>query len=509
MTKYCYITTPIYYVNDKPHIGHAYTSLSADILSRINKLNGVNTKFLTGTDEHGQKVEASAKKFNKTPQQFVDEISKSFIDLTKKLNLINNDFIRTTEQRHKVSVQSLWKKLEEAGYIYLGKYSGWYAIRDEAYYSDSEIQEVDGHKLAPTGAEVVWKEEESYFFTLSKFQDRLLTYYEQNKDFIAPKSRYNEIVSFVKSGLNDLAISRTNFTWGIKVPTNESHVVYVWIDALTNYISALGYPNIESEEFNEYWNNQSVIHIVGKDIIKFHCVYWPAILLALDLPLPKQIFAHGWWLNEGEKISKSLGNVIDPITIIDEFGLDPLRYFLFKEIKFGKDGDYKHNSMLAKNNNELANEYGNLLQRSMSIVKNVFNSTLKSSFITEEQNEYFKNTEDILNTCINEGKNLNFSSYIETAWNIIKYANSYMNDKAPWKMVKENKLEDAQSVLYFVAELVRRVSILLNPIMPSATAMIFKQLNLYSDNDLTFKDFNVKIEDNHKISDISPIFKKV
>ena len=369
-----FITTPIYYVNDSPHIGHAYTSLACDVLARFKRLDGHHVKFLTGTDEHGQKVEISAGKAEKDPQQFTDEVSQRFRDLAKLLNLSNDDFIRTTEKRHITSAQAMWKRLVDNGHITLGSYAGWYSVRDETYYTESDL--VDGK--APTGAPVEWVEEPSYFFDLSKWQDKLLAHYEAHPDFIMPESRRNEIISFVKGGLKDLSVSRTSFRWGIPIPGDKKHVMYVWLDALVNYLSALGFPDIESEDFIEFWLREKtdIIHIVGKDIVRFHAVYWPAFLMAADLPLPKHVVAHGWWTNEGQKISKSLGNVIDPVALVNEFGLDQTRYFLMREVPFGNDGNFSRNAMIHRINAELANNIGNLVQRTLSMISKNCNAAV-------------------------------------------------------------------------------------------------------------------------------------
>ena len=437
MSKSYYITTPIYYVNDKPHIGHTYTSLACDILARFKRMDGYDVLFLTGTDEHGQKVEKSAIAKGVQPQDFVDSVSQTFRDLTPLLKLTNDDFIRTTEERHKKSVSSIWETIEKNGYIYKDKYSGWYAIRDEAFYGEEELTtKPDGTKVAPSGAEVEWREEESYFFKLSEFQDKLLEYYDNNPHFIAPKSRFNEVYSFVKGGLKDLSISRSSFAWGIPVPNDNKHVIYVWLDALTNYISALGYPE-HTEKFNKFWEN--AIHMVGKDIIRFHAVYWPAFLMAANLPLPKKIFAHGWWMNEGEKISKSLGNVIDPHDLINKYGLDQVRYFLFKEVPFGNDGDFSHESMVNKVNNDLANGYGNLLQRSLSILNKSFDGKTPNVELSEEQTIFLQNVLKDLEVLREYIDNQEFSKYLEKVWETIRYGNGYIDKQAPWTMLKENK----------------------------------------------------------------------
>jgi methionyl-tRNA synthetase len=342
-----YITTPIYYVNDKPHLGHAYTSVACDAIARYMRLDGMEVKFLTGTDEHGQKVEKSAAAAGVPPQAFVDEVSEHFREMAHTLNLTNDDFIRTTEPRHKEAAQALWKKLEAAGDIYLGGYAGWYATRDEAFYQESEL--VNGK--APTGADVEWVEEPSYFFRLSKYQQPLLDFYAANPDFILPESRRNEVLSFVKGGLKDLSISRTTFNWGIPVPGDEKHIMYVWLDALTNYWTAA----------DGKW--PADLHMVGKDILRFHAVYWPAFLMSAKLALPKRVFAHGWWTIEGEKMSKSLGNVVAPAHLVEKYGLDQTRYFLLREVPFGSDGNFSRQSMFERINADLANNIGNLAQQ--------------------------------------------------------------------------------------------------------------------------------------------------
>jgi len=325
-TKTYYITTPIYYPSAKPHMGHAYSSIIADFFARFKKIDGFDVNFLTGTDEHGLKIQRAAEKKGLDTLKFCDEISKTFRDLSQTLNLTNTDFIRTTEDRHKKSVQNLWKELEKNDDIYLSKYSGWYSVSDEAFYTEDEIEEVDGNKVAKSSrSPVEWMDEESYFFRLSKWEKPLLDYYENNPDFISPKARKNEVISFVKSGLKDLSVSRKSFSWGIPVPGNNEHVIYVWLDALTNYISALNYPDMNNDLLKKYW--PANVHLIGKDILRFHAVYWPAFLLAAKIPLPKKVYGHGWILSGEEKMSKSKGNILDPIEIIDQYGLDPLRYY--------------------------------------------------------------------------------------------------------------------------------------------------------------------------------------
>ncbi|MFW0776812.1 MAG: methionine--tRNA ligase [Rickettsiales bacterium] len=478
MTKNFYITTPIYYVNDRPHIGHAYTSVACDVLARFKALSGYNVHFLTGTDEHGQKVEKAAEKAGVTPQAHADANSQHFRDMSELLNISHTDFIRTTETRHKAAAQGLWKIMQEKGHIYLDKYAGWYSVRDEAYYQESEL--VDGK--APTGADVEWVEEPSYFFNLSKWQDKLLDFYEKNPDFIQPKSRYNEIVSFVKGGLKDLSISRTTFSWGVPVPDDDKHIMYVWLDALTNYMSSLGYPDTNAEGYKTFW--PADLHMVGKDIVRFHAVYWPAFLMAADLPLPKKVFAHGWWTIEGEKMSKSLGNVVAPHELVEEFGLDQTRYFLMREVPFGNDGNFSRDRMVTVINSELANNVGNLVQRTLSMVaKNCGGMVPDANGVDRDELdmqflEAVYVTKD--STPADVEHKYNSCKFNEIAADIIAIAseaNNYIDEKAPWKQKKvDEKLMFA--TLFHLLEGIRCIAIMLQPFIPSASAKILDQLSV-------------------------------
>ncbi|QOD38847.1 methionine--tRNA ligase [Candidatus Wolbachia massiliensis] len=471
-----YITTPIYYVNDNPHIGHAYTSLLCNVIARFMKLAGKNVKFTTGTDEHGQKIEKAAKAKEMQPKEFTDEVSVSFKELAKCMNFQYDDFIRTTEERHEKAVIALWNRLKERGQIYLDSYSGWYSVRDEAFYQESEL--IDGK--APTGAEVQWIKEESYFFRLSNWQDKLLKLYDNQPNFIFPESRKNEVVSFVKSGLTDLSISRTSFNWGIKVPGNDKHVIYVWIDALTNYLTSIGFPTIEGEEYNRFWANGSSfnVHVIGKDILRFHAVYWPAILFAADLPLPKQIAVHGWWLNEGEKISKSLGNVIDPIGLAEEFGVDQLRYFLLREASFGQDGNFSKKNMINRINSELANNIGNLVQRTISFLHKQCSGavpTVDQSLLKNE--ESLPDCKAILDQVMDHLSKYEFNHIILLIINISSEANAYIDKSAPWTLSKTDR-ERMSLVIYKLLEYIRIIGILLQPIVPKSAEMILDQLQI-------------------------------
>ncbi|WP_120496699.1 methionine--tRNA ligase [Kiloniella sp. EL199] len=475
-----YITTPIYYVNDKPHIGHAYTTLACDVLARFKRLDGYDVKFLTGTDEHGQKVETSAEKAGIDPQTFTDQVSQNFRDLTDVCNYSNNDFIRTTEDRHKKACQKLWQVLEDKGFIYLGSYAGWYAVRDEAFYTETELtKNADGKRIAPTGAEVEWVEEPSCFFKLSAFEDKLLALYENDPSFVGPDSRRNEVISFVKGGLRDLSVSRTTFKWGVQVPGNNDHIMYVWLDALTNYLTAVGYPDENATEYQNFW--PADLHMVGKDILRFHAIYWPAFLMAADLPLPKRIFAHGWWTNEGQKISKSIGNVIDPIALIDEYGLDQVRYFMMREVPFGKDGDYSKQAMISRMNGDLANDIGNLAQRVLSMVfKNCEGKIPEHGDFTDADKELLDSVATLHTKLRNDFDQQSFHRGLESVWNVISAANKYVDEQAPWAL-KKTDLARMGTVLYVLAESIRQIAILLQPVMPDSMEKMLNQLNLPAD----------------------------
>ena len=502
-----YITTPIYYVNDVPHIGHAYTSLVCDVIARFMKINGKEVKYLTGTDEHGQKVEKSALNNNLSPEEFTDKMSISFKNLLKALNIANSDFIRTTEERHKMGVKAFWKKLQENGDIYISNYSGWYSIRDEAFYNKSELTP---EGLAPTGAPVEWVEEPSYFFALSKWQDRLLEFYEKNPDFIKPKSRRNEVVSFVKNGLTDLSISRTSFKWSIPVAGNPEHVIYVWLDALTNYISALGYPN-ETNDYKTFW--PADVHVVGKDILRFHAVYWPAFLMSAGIPTPKSIFAHGWWTNEGQKISKSVGNVIDPFKLIDDFGLDQVRYFLVREVIFGNDGNYVRENLIQRNNSELSNKIGNLMQRTCSFIFK--NCQERMPNVTKEfidkmyQSEFFIKLQDMIKDSIIQMENYNINAVLDNIINVTEQSNIYIDHEAPWTL-KNSAPQKMNEVLYRVLETLRYIAILMQPFTPDSAAKMLDQLNVPKNNrNLMHLNQEFAIISSNKINQPYPIFPRL
>ena len=469
-----YLTTPIYYVNDKPHIGHAYTTLACDVLARFKRLDGFDVMFLTGTDEHGQKVQKSAEAKGVDPKAFTDEVSQNFRDLTGTLDFTNDDFIRTTEPRHYAACQKLWQTLIENGDIYLGSYSGWYAVRDEAFYAENEIK--DGK--APTGAPVEWVEEPSYFFRLSAYQDKLMAFYEANPDFVAPKSRFNEVKSFVKGGLLDLSVSRASFSWGVPVPGDEDHVMYVWLDALTNYMTAAGYAQEGGEaDYAKRW--PADLHMVGKDILRFHAVYWPAFLMAAKLELPKRVYAHGWWTNEGQKISKSLGNVIDPIEIADKYGLDQMRYFMLREVPFGNDGDFSHQAMVHRMNGDLANDLGNLCQRVLSMIfKNCEGVMPKTpSVLTDADEAILGKLDALLDGQRKHYDNQQFHEALKDIWDVVADANRYVDEMAPWALRKTD-LDRMADVLWVLAEILRQTAILIQPVMPEAAANILGQLGI-------------------------------
>jgi len=478
MTRSYYVTTPIYYVNDKPHIGHAYTTLACDALARFKRLDGFEVMFLTGTDEHGQKVEAAAAAAGVDPQSFTDRVSQNFRDLIGVLNCSADDFIRTTEPRHVAAVQDLWKRLRDNGHIYLGSYAGWYSVRDEAFYTETELSTADGEKRAPSGAPVDWVEEPSYFFDLSKWQEKLLAFYEANPDFIAPDSRRNEVLSFVRGGLKDLSVSRTSFKWGIPVPDDDAHIMYVWLDALTNYITAAGYPDTGGD-YAKWW--PADLHMVGKDILRFHAVYWPAFLMGAGLELPRRVFAHGWWTVEGQKMSKSLGNAIDPASLIETYGLDQYRYFMLRELPFGNDGDFSQKAMITRMNSELANDLGNLSQRVLSMVaKNCEGAVPQPGDFSAADEELLAAAAALLDNQRAAYDAQAFHRALEAVFEVVGRANRYVDEQAPWALRKTDPARMA-TVLYALAETIRYVAILLQPIMPGSCARMLDQLAVPDD----------------------------
>ena len=489
-------------------MGHAYSSIVADVFARFKRIDGFDVHFLTGTDEHGLKIQRAAEKNKMEPLLFCNKISQTFKDLSKILNLSNSDFIRTTEPRHIKSVQHLWNLLEKNGDIYLSKYSGWYSVSDEAFYDENEIEIKDDKKISITsGSPVEWVEEESYFFKLSKWQKKLLEYYENNPDFILPKSRKNEVINFVKSGLRDLSVSRKSFSWGIKVPNNPDHVIYVWLDALTNYLSALNYPNINDDLYKKFW--PASIHLIGKDILRFHAIYWPAFLLAAKIPLPQKVYGHGWILSGEEKMSKSKGNILDPLKIVDDYGIDQLRYYLIKEVSFGTDGNISKKKLEDTINSDLANNFGNLCQRVTAFCeKNCSSLIPKIKKLNNDDlnllNKFSKNVKKIREAI--DKQDLNF--YMDFIINVLFETNKYFNDQEPWK--KKDKPERLNSIIYTSLETIRKICILLYPIIPESSVKALKIFNLGE------KDINFSSIDNHdflkqinKINKIEILFKKI
>ncbi len=509
MNKNFYITTPIYYPSGKPHMGHAYSSIIADIFARFKRIQGYNVLFLTGTDEHGQKIQKEAEKNKKNPKEFCDEISDKFKSLTKTLNLSNDDFIRTTEERHFRSVNEIWKRLIKSGDIYIDKYSGWYSVSDEAYYDEEEVENINGDKVSKnSGSKVEWVEEESYFFKLSKWGKKLLEHYKKNREFILPSSRYNEVVSFVEKGLSDLSISRTSFSWGIPVPNDQKHVIYVWLDALTNYLSALEFPDTESKKFKNFW--PADVHIIGKDILRFHAIYWPAFLLAANLPLPKRVFGHGWILSDEKKMSKSLGNILDPIEIIKKYGIDQLRYYLIKEVSLGNDGSISMENLKNCINNDLANNYGNLCQRVFSFVKkNCNNKIPKSSKLDKNDYTFLEKLKNDIPKLIDLINKQNLNEYIKLVVGYSFDANKYFNDAEPWSFKKKDP-DRMNTILFTILEQIKNISILLNPIIPESTIKVLNTMNL-TINDITIENLTKDniLNYDKELKEINILFKKI
>ncbi|WP_436641673.1 methionine--tRNA ligase [Microbaculum sp. FT89] len=472
MTSKFYITTAISYPNGAPHIGHAYEAMATDAIARFMRLDGRDVYFLTGVDEHGMKMAQTAAKEGLTPRELADRNTPLFEKMVTSLECSNDDFIRTTEPRHHTSSQAIWERMVEAGDIYLGTYSGWYSVRDEAYYAESEttVRE-DGVRIGPNGTPVEWTEENSYFFRLSAFQDRLLKLYEDHPDFIMPKERYNEVVSFVKGGLQDLSVSRTTFDWGVKVPGDEKHVMYVWVDALTNYITGVGYPDTDGETFRKWW--PADLHVIGKDIVRFHTVYWPAFLLSAGVAPPKRVFAHGFLFNRGEKMSKSVGNVVDPFALIDHYGVDQVRYFFMREVPFGQDGNYSHDAIVQRINADLANDLGNLAQRSLSMIAKHCDATLpQPGAFTADDTAMLTACDDLIGKARAAMADQQLHIVLADIWSVVADANRYFAAQEPWALRKSDP-ERFATVLYVTAEALRQIGILIQPFVPaSADALL-------------------------------------
>lgn len=476
-SKTFYITTPIYYPSDKLHIGHAYSTVAGDAMARYKRLRGFDVRYLTGTDEHGQKIERKAQEKGTTPQHFVDDIVTGIKELWSKLDISYDDFIRTTEDRHKDAVGKIFQRLLDQGDIYLGEYEGWYCIPDESFFPESKL--VDG-KCPDCGRPVEKMKEQTYFFRMSKYADRLVQYYEENPDFIHPESRKNEMLNnFIKPGLEDLAVSRTTFDWGIKVPGDPKHVIYVWIDALSNYITALGYGSEDESKFKKYW--PADVHLMSKEIVRFHTIYWPIMLMALDLPLPKKVFAHGWLLMKDGKMSKSKGNVVDPVTLIDRYGLDALRYYLMREVPFGADGTFTPESFVERVNHDLANDLGNLLNRTIVMIDKYFAGKIPAyvTGATEYDESLIETVGSTVAKYEEAMEKMEFSIALSAVWQLISRTNKYIDETQPWSMVKdEAKRETLGSVMYVLAESQRISSVLLRPFLTKTPQLIWQQLGL-------------------------------
>lgn len=503
MKKNIYITTPIYYPNAKPHIGTTYTTIICDTFARYERLYGNNVIFTTGLDEHGQKIQETAKKNNVSPQEWVNKMNEDFIKLWSKLKITNNDYIRTTSDRHLETVKEIVKKVYENGDIYLGEYKGKYCVSEETFVTDSQL--VDGKYL---GKEVIEVSEPSYFFRLSKYADKLLKYYEEHEDFIIPKHRKNELVSFINQGLQDLSISRTTFDWGIPLEIGEGHVIYVWFDALNSYLTGANYLN--AEEFNKNWNNSEVYHFLGKDILRFHAMIWPAMLMSAGIKLPDHIAAHGWWIVDGEKMSKSLGNVVDPNEEVEKYGLDAFRYFLLRESTFGSDGDYNTNSVISRINSDLANDLGNLLNRTIGMQRKYFSDTILNcgelESIDKEVYELYNDT--VVNVYTNL-KQCDFSNLLKEIWILISRMNKYIDETMPWILFKENNLDRLKTVMYVLFDMLRNIAYLVSPVLVNGSKQILEQIGINED----IENANIyeigKIKAGIKLNKSYPIFPRI
>jgi len=471
-----YITTAIAYPNGVPHIGHAYEAIATDVLARFARLDGKDVFFLTGTDEHGLKMVQTAQNEGLTPAALATRNAARFKEMDERLNVSFDRFIRTTEEQHHRSTQEIWRRMEANGDIYADVYSGWYSVRDEAYYSEEETRlNDDGVRLGPQGTPVNWVDEKSYFFRLSNYQDKLLKLYEDNPDFIGPDSRRNEVVSFVKGGLRDLSISRTTFDWGVKVPGDEEHVMYVWVDALTNYITGVGFPD-ENDTNWRYW--PADVHIIGKDIIRFHAVYWPAFLMSAGIPVQKRVYAHGFLFNRGEKMSKSVGNVVDPFNLADQYGVDQMRYFFLREVPFGQDGNYNHEAIVARINADLANDLGNLAQRSLSMIAKQLGGVLPEPGEFSDNDKAILAMADGMIAASREAMaTQQIHHWLNAVWAVVAEANRYFASEAPWALAKTDPARQ-KTVLYVTAEVVRQIAILAQPAMPTASSLLLDSLGI-------------------------------
>ena len=489
MAEPYYITTAISYPNGKPHIGHAYEAIAADVIARFQRLNGREVRFQTGTDEHGLKMAQKARELGQTPQELADEMSSHFIRMCDGLNVKYDRFLRTTEPVHHRASQAIWQAMEASGDLYLDRYEGWYSVRDEAYYDESELVAGEGaEKLSPQGTPVEWTVEESWFFRLSKYQEPLLALYRDNPDFLQPESRRNEMIAFVSAGLRDLSVSRTSFDWGVKVPGSEDHVMYVWVDALTNYLTGLGYPD-QTDDYSKFW--PANLHLIGKDIVRFHAVYWPAFLMSAKLPLPKQVFGHGFLLNRGQKESKSVGNVTDPMELADRFGVDVLRYFLMREVAFGQDGSYSPEAIVLRTNAELANSFGNLAQRTLSMIFKNLDGQLSALPTVTADDQLEKTVRSNIDSLKVNFEKLTFSDGLERWMNAVFACNQYVDEQAPWALRKTDP-ERMAAVLMVLFRCVRDLAIAVRAVVPDSADKLLNQMGIQSDQ----RDFSALENDN-------------
>jgi methionyl-tRNA synthetase len=502
------VTTAIHYPNGAPHIGHAYEVIATDAIARFMRLDGYDVFFLTGTDEHGLKMVQTAARENLTPQELVTRNVPLFQAMVTKLNCSHDRFIRTTEAAHHRSSQAIWEAMRANGDIYLSKYEGWYSVRDEAFYADSETTVgEDGVRRGPppNSTPVEWVEQESYFFRLSAYQDKLLDLYTRVPDFVLPRERLNEVASFVRGGLQDLSVSRTTFDWGVRVPHDERHVMYVWVDALTNYITGAGYPDVDSESFRRYW--PADLHVIGKDIVRFHAVYWPAFLMSAGIEVPRRVFSHGFLFNRGEKMSKSTGNVIDPMALADQYGVDQMRYFFLREVPFGQDGSYNHEAIVARTNADLANDLGNLAQRSLSMVAKQCGGVLpEPGAFTDADKAILAQADAMVAQARDHMRTQQLHQVLNVVWSVVAEANRYFAGEAPWALAKTDQAR-MKTVLYVTAEVIRQVAILAQPFMPESAGKLLDLLGVSADErDFAALNTTVRLTPNVALSPPSPVF---